>query len=834
MSASGELTVGDEFAGYRIEALLGRGGMGVVYRAHDQRLKRSVALKLVAPNVSGDSRFRERFLVEAELASSLEHPNVVPVYDAGEIDGQLYLVMRYVDGNDLKSLLAEEGGLLAEQALGVCRQVGAALDAAHARGLVHRDVKPSNVLLDELGHAYLADFGLSRRVSDPRLSTAGDLPVGTPAYMAPEQIEGGELNARTDVYGLGCLLFECLTGRQPYEGNSDFAVLWAKLQSQPPRPSETDRRLPIEVDAVIAKAMAQNPDQRYESCLELIEDAANAFAAPGDKREPSRRVLPGGTVTLLFTDIEGSTGLLKELGRDAYECVLAEQGGIVRAAVAAHAGWVIDTQRDSLFCAFRAAGDAVSAAVEAQRELAEATWPQKANVRIRMGLHSGEPKVGEERYVGLGVHEAARVGEAAHGCQVLVSEATRALLGELPAGLALRDLGLHRLRDIDEPVRLYQVVAAGLEERFPAPRTLGKPLFKRRLVRGGLLAAGLIAAGVAAVVVLAGGSASARPVNLAANSLGVIDPKTDRPVGDVHLGFVPGDVTASGDLVWVLNAEGRTAVAIDPHTLRVVQTVGLDGTPEDQYSTGRNDYVTLFGGAIDELTTSGATRVALWKPSVVPSVAGGPSICTAYVTGAGKDVWVSQGQHLAEIDGTSGSVLRPLTLAPVPASVQTCYGVRVFDGSLFAARDPDKSIGSLNPRTGAYTPIQSDVDSFDFTTANGAQDTWAAGLGSLWYGTNELNTKSFKEQGVITGVDLQNGVVTSKTVIGGTAGPVTVDPSGVWAIALSKQTLTQINPATGATLRTLRLRHYPCCSSAAGGAGVAAGHDRIWIAVQSP
>src|SRR6516164_91630 len=149
MSASAEFPVGSEFAGYLIEGLLGWGGMGVVYKAHDPRLKRSVALKLVAPGVSGDGRFRERFLVETELAASLEHPNVVPVYDAGEVEGRLYLVMRLVDGSDLKSLLAEEGALEPEQAVAICRQVGAALDAAHASGLVHRDVKPSNVLLDE-------------------------------------------------------------------------------------------------------------------------------------------------------------------------------------------------------------------------------------------------------------------------------------------------------------------------------------------------------------------------------------------------------------------------------------------------------------------------------------------------------------------------------------------------------------------------------------------------------------------------------------------------------------------------------------------------------------
>jgi class 3 adenylate cyclase len=166
--------------------------------------------------------------------------------------------------------------------------------------------------------------------------------------------------------------------------------------------------------------------------------------------------LPSGTVTFLFTDVEGSTELLKRLGRDRYESVLAEQAGVVRAAVAAYGGRVVDTQGDSLFCAFRSAREGVSAAIEAQRELGLHEWPEQVRVRVRMGLHSGEPKTGEERYVGIGVHRAARIGAAAHGGQVLVSETARGLVSDdLPAGVSLRDLGVHRLKDIDEPVRLY-------------------------------------------------------------------------------------------------------------------------------------------------------------------------------------------------------------------------------------------------------------------------------------------------------------------------------------------------------------------------------------------
>ncbi|HEY7536373.1 MAG TPA: serine/threonine-protein kinase [Gaiellaceae bacterium] len=173
MSVSADPRIGSELLGYRIEALVGRGGMGVVYQAYDPRLKRKVALKLIAPELSAEKAFRARFLAEAELAASLEHPNVVPIHDAGEADGQLYLVMRYVEGEDLKTLLATQGALEPRRALSICTQVADALDSAHERGLVHRDVKPSNVLLDARERVYLADFGLSRRVAEHEVPATG-------------------------------------------------------------------------------------------------------------------------------------------------------------------------------------------------------------------------------------------------------------------------------------------------------------------------------------------------------------------------------------------------------------------------------------------------------------------------------------------------------------------------------------------------------------------------------------------------------------------------------------------------------------------------------------
>jgi DNA-binding beta-propeller fold protein YncE len=279
--------IGSDFLGYRIEELIGRGGMGVVYRAYDLRLKRPVALKLVAPALARDEQFRTRFARESELVMSLEHPNVVPIYDAGEVDGRVYLAMRLVDGTDLGSLLRTEGALEPTRAIAICSQIAAALDAAHTRGLVHRDVKPSNILLDGSDHAYLADFGLSGRLADEGAEPGEDRFVGTPAYLAPEQLESGPVDGRADVYSLGCVLYECLTGEPVFPRGSRLAVAWAHLEEEPPRASTRHAGLPQSVDGVITRAMAKEPGQRFATCGALVSAAEDAFGR--GEAGPTRR-----------------------------------------------------------------------------------------------------------------------------------------------------------------------------------------------------------------------------------------------------------------------------------------------------------------------------------------------------------------------------------------------------------------------------------------------------------------------------------------------------------------------------------------------------------------
>jgi hypothetical protein len=286
-----ELQVGDVFAGHRIVGVAGRGGMGVVYRAEQLDLERPVALKLIATPLARDDDFRERFVRETRAAAAIDHPNVIPVYSAGEEDGRLYLAMRLVDGEDLRTLVQHTGPLAPHRAAAIIAQIGNALDAAHARGLVHRDIKPANVLLDG-DHAYLTDFGLTKRLSGETTMTGSGRWVGTLGYIAPEQIRGEPVDARADVYALGCLLFYVLTGIAPYRRDSDEATLYAHLNDPAPDPRLVTTGVPDALAAVIERALAKDPDDRFPSAGDLGR-AALAAVGDGPAPPPERLVARG-------------------------------------------------------------------------------------------------------------------------------------------------------------------------------------------------------------------------------------------------------------------------------------------------------------------------------------------------------------------------------------------------------------------------------------------------------------------------------------------------------------------------------------------------------------
>ena len=281
--------VGEEFAGYRLVAIIGRGGMSTVFRAENPRLGNVIALKVLAPDLATNDVFRTRFLEESRIAASMNHPNVIPIHDMGSSGGLLFIAMRYVTGTDMRQMLKKRGRLPADRAVFLLSQAARALDAAHRRGLVHRDVKPGNLLVEQANddtdpdHVYLADFGITKHQGGRSGLTATGQSLGTIDYVAPEQIRGISVLGLADQYSLGCVLYECLTGRVPFEKDLDAAIIWAHMEEAPTQPTMLRPELPPAVDEVFARALAKNPGDRYETCREFMAAARQAL---GSMAEP--------------------------------------------------------------------------------------------------------------------------------------------------------------------------------------------------------------------------------------------------------------------------------------------------------------------------------------------------------------------------------------------------------------------------------------------------------------------------------------------------------------------------------------------------------------------
>ena len=318
--------VGDELAGYRLRGVLGRGGMSVVYEAENPRLGSTVALKVLAPELATDDVFRARFLKESRTAASLNHPNVIPIYDMGTHEDLLFIAMRYVAGQDLRAVLKAKHVLAPEQAVLVCGQAGRALDVAHRHGLVHRDVKPGNILVehgadeDEPDHIYLTDFGITKHAASRSGLTATGEFMGTIDYIAPEQIQGRPVDGRADIYSLGCVLYECLTGRVPFAKDVDAAVIWAHVEEMPTTPSSLQPTLPRDIDEVISKALAKDPADRNATCREFITAARGVLGAPssatGTGTSHTATILAGPAAAAAAATA-AATAAAPAVGRDA-------------------------------------------------------------------------------------------------------------------------------------------------------------------------------------------------------------------------------------------------------------------------------------------------------------------------------------------------------------------------------------------------------------------------------------------------------------------------------------------------------------------------------------
>jgi YVTN family beta-propeller protein len=545
-AAKGDAKLGSEAAGYRITSVLGRGGMSVVYLADETRLKRQVALKLIAPELAQDRRFRARFLAESELAASLDHPNVVPIFEAGETDGELFIAMRYVQGSDLQRLL-DDGPLDPDRAVAVCTQVASALDAAHGRGLVHGDVKPSNVLLDTDEHVYLADFGLTRRVTEPGERSLAGLSLATPAYAAPEQIRGEEPDGRADVYSLGCLLYECLTGRPPFARESEAALLFAHLEEAPPT-------LPG-LEAVLAKGLAKAPEERYPTAGELVSDARQALGVGIPQRD--RRLVAIGIAgvvvalvaaalaTFLMTRGSGETGpegrLLRiDAATNRVSSAATVGDGPQSVAVAGRRVWVA-SYRDGTLWTFDP-----RAASEARRIVAVGRPFALVSYGGRLYVAADGPG----QFTGNVSQFDAVTGARTGGLPVLACSLTSGAHGVWVAGCP----NVSKLAVDRSGVRIASTV------EIPYARRLTASNYRESLSG--------MAEGAGAVWVI-GDAADRR--------LWRIDPKTRRITATLRLGFPPGDVAVCDGSAWLTDELEDRLVRIDASTKLVVARIPVGG-----------------------------------------------------------------------------------------------------------------------------------------------------------------------------------------------------------------------------------------------------------------
>jgi serine/threonine-protein kinase len=431
---SSDARIGTELAGFRIESVIGRGGMGVVYSAEQLRYGRMVALKLLAPELTHDQQFRERFVHEWRTAARIEHPSIVPIYEAGEAEGCLYIAMRYIDGTDLKTLMLDEGSLAPARTLAILGQVAAALDTVHAHGLVHRDVKPANILLATVAgyeHAYLGDFGVAKRARTESGLTQTGAFIGTVDYAAPEQLEGRSVDGRADVYALGCVLYQCLAGSQPFERRSEAAAISAHLFDPPPSLHAERPDLPGEVDAVIAKALAKAPADRYGTCGELLAAAGEAVSAaegtaPSHEATASRRghtAVPGpptlAAAQVPVPDVHGEpAGPRRRQSRTGILAVVAA----VAVVVAVVLGIVLTRGGDDATDAPAAAPSPAPAQetppVEAEPPPAEAPAGEVA-IQLGEAVAPGEPAPGAGEIAAAGEQDVFTF-EAAGGEQIFI------------------------------------------------------------------------------------------------------------------------------------------------------------------------------------------------------------------------------------------------------------------------------------------------------------------------------------------------------------------------------------------------------------------------------
>ena len=621
-----ELERGSIFAGHRIEGVAGRGGFGIVYRATHIALDHVVALKLISTGRAEDETFRDRFKSESRIAVSIRHPNVVAVHNAGEEDGLLFVTMDFIDGTDLRGLLNREARLPPDRTVALVGQIAAALDAAHERGLVHRDIKPGNVLVEQRNgaeHVYLTDFGLSKQMDATSGVTASGAFVGTLDYVAPEQIRGDRLDARTDVYALGCVTFELLSGRVPFEQEDKIAKIYAHLQEEPPELIDAAPEVPAALSEVVWRAMAKDPEARQPSAGDFAR-AAEAALEGRAPSEPERNVGVGAAAPTQAFDVLAAGAAGAAAAPDTAEAAApAAASSATRTAettppeATAPPPSEPSTAREAPRPTSRAGGRRRLLALGVVAAVAAAAGAfallggggEGADEQGGNGGGGGAPKV-------TSVAEVAEqpVGVAAAGGDVFVSSRAGGELqqvdpssGEVAGTFELGGEGEQVVVDPDDGSLWVAVggeseaVAGRVVHLAPDLGEVGEPILVEREPRG--LAVGEDAVWVANLesdsvsridpatgetTLITGMSGPARVAvgegavwvsNSDADTVTRITDAGERTEDVSGVGSVPRGVEVAGGSVWVAAAESDHVARINPETLEVEDTVPVGNEP---------------------------------------------------------------------------------------------------------------------------------------------------------------------------------------------------------------------------------------------------------------
>ncbi|RKQ86560.1 serine/threonine-protein kinase [Solirubrobacter pauli] len=785
---------GTALAGYRIESLAGRGGMGVVYRATQVALGRPVALKLLTAELADDEGFRARFRREWETAAAIDHPNVIPLYEAGASeDGQLFIAMRFVEGVDL-AYLSADGPMGAERAVRLVAQIAAALDAAHARGLVHRDVKPANVLVGPGDHVYLTDFGLSREATQTRLTRTG-LFVGSTDYAAPEQVRGEATDARTDVYALGCVLFQLLTGGVPFARSGDMAKMYAHITEPPPLVSDTRPDLP-ELDAIVERAMAKAPEDRFQSAGALA--AAATAAVHGGTSRPGWDTAPVGLAALTPSAARplGSTaGWAAGPSRATSAAVAPIPAGLGEPAGTSAPLADVPGSRapanDDLARAAAAWDEAAYGAAAARAMERGTALPEPAPPVSRIAP-------ADDSLAGAALGRSARAAAAVSRIAPADDSLAGAALGRpAPAAAAVS-----RVPAADDSLAGAASRSAADDSSAPSGRDLSAVTKTRRssriIVGAALPLVLLVGIVVATVVAVTAGDDASRAAAVGAATATATATASPTPapaaaVETIAVGQRPDGVAVSRGEVFVANHGGGSLSTIDPETNAASAPVAV-GTRPDHVAAGKG---VVWAGV------AGEDRIARFEDGKR----------TASVAVGDRPEAIALGKQLLWVanrnDGTVNRVDRAeaaLVGGPIGVGREPA-GIFVGPRFVWVTNAKDGTVNRIDPSTAQVVggPIRVGANPrgvVETTTA-----TWVANA----------------DDGTVTRLDRRTGKVIDTITVGSQPRELAHGFGSVWVTNHDDNTVTRIDERTG------RIEGAPI-PVGEGPLGIAAGAGAVWVA----